>query len=81
MIKGWDAGVEGMRVGDVRKLVIPPQMAYGSQRTGPIPPNSTLEFEVIDPMPRLVSTRLLHAMARILGVLVCLMVDYMTSLF
>jgi FK506-binding nuclear protein len=46
VIKGWDKGVEGMRVGDKRKLVIPPQMAYGSQKMGSIPPNSTLEFEV-----------------------------------
>ncbi len=46
VIKGWDRGVEGMRVGDRRKLVCPPSMAYGSSRTGPIPPNSTLVFEV-----------------------------------
>ena len=46
VIKGWDRGVEGRRVGDSRKLVCPPSMAYGSSRTGPIPPNSTLVFEV-----------------------------------
>lgn len=35
-----------MRVGDKRKLVVPPQMGYKNQRVGSIPPNSTLEFEV-----------------------------------
>ena len=46
VIKGWDRGVEGMRVGDKRKIVVPPQMGYGSSKVGPIPPNSTLTFEV-----------------------------------
>lgn len=44
---GWDRGVEGMREGDKRKLVIPPQMAYGTSGVrGAIPPNAWLEFEV-----------------------------------
>lgn len=47
VIKGWDKGVEGMRVGDKRKLVIPAQMGYGSSGVrGTIPPNATLEFDV-----------------------------------
>lgn len=46
VIEGWDKGVAGMKVGGVRKLVIPPQMAYGPNQVGPIPPNSTLNFEV-----------------------------------
>lgn len=47
LIEGWELGVKGMKIGEKRKLTIPPELAYGDQGAGDIiPPNSTLIFEI-----------------------------------
>ena len=47
VIRGWDEGVQGMKVGGQRRLILPPEFAYGSRGAGGlIPPNATLVFDV-----------------------------------
>jgi FKBP-type peptidyl-prolyl cis-trans isomerase FkpA len=46
VIKGWDQGVVGMQVGGSRRLILPPDLGYGSSGLGQIPPNATLVFDI-----------------------------------
>jgi FKBP-type peptidyl-prolyl cis-trans isomerase len=46
VISGWDRGVPGMRVGGLRRLTLPPELAYGSAGSGPIQPSQSLVFEI-----------------------------------
>ncbi len=46
VIRGWDDGLEGMRVGGIRKLVVPPELGYGFRDVGKIPASSVLVFRI-----------------------------------
>lgn len=46
VIRGWESGIVGMRVGGQRQLVVPAAQAYGGRRVGQVPPNSTLVFVI-----------------------------------
>ena len=59
VIPGWEQGFAGMKIGGVRTITIPPELAYGANQTGPIPPNSTLVFTIelldaVDSLPQAV---------------------------
>ena len=45
-IRGWEQGIAGMQVGEVRRLTIPPALGYGEKGAGNVPPNATLIYDV-----------------------------------
>lgn len=46
VMEGWEVGINGMSIGEVRYLMVPPSMGFGAKKIGNVPPNSTLQFEV-----------------------------------
>ena len=46
VVAGFDEGVTGMKVGGIRRIIIPPALGYGSQGSGPVPPNSIMIFRI-----------------------------------
>ena len=46
VIEGWEQGLQGMKVGGLRKLIVPPSLGYGGRRQGPLPPFTAMVFEV-----------------------------------
>lgn len=59
VISAWEIGLQGMRVGGVRSIIVPPELGYGDNQVGIIPPNSTLVFTIelldaVDAPPQLV---------------------------
>ncbi len=46
VVPGFDEGVQGMRVGGVRRIIIPPELGYGNRGSGPVPPNAIMIFRI-----------------------------------
>ena len=46
VVPGFDEGVQGMRVGGIRRIIIPPELGYGSRGSGPVPPNAIMIFRI-----------------------------------
>lgn len=46
VVPGFDEGVQGMRVGGIRRIIIPPELGYGNRGSGPVPPNAIMIFRI-----------------------------------
>ena len=46
VVQGFDEGVQGMRVGGIRRIIIPPELGYGNRGSGPVPPNAIMIFRI-----------------------------------